>query len=281
MFLIIIKVIFNTATWHKRAIFATFNMSTTIMQIVRNSFWAMVVLVMSQIHAMAQGTAPAQDAEVIKSKKGVLAKNTTFKKPSKDYVMLNAGFHSWILGNGTDAIKMKQRGHDIGIYICYDFPMAKKSWSFAPGVGIGSSNIYLDSTIAPLNDTFRFLKFIPDSVSDYRRYKMSASYLEFPFEFRYFGNSDNRNRGFKAAAGLKIGTLVNMHTKGFGPVNGASLREKESNRRYYEQWRITTTARLGWGNFSIYGNYQLSNVLKTGNIQNITPYTIGLCVSGL
>jgi Outer membrane protein beta-barrel domain len=251
------------------------------MQILQKSLSILFLCTILTFTVQAQGTAPAADAEVIKTKKGLLDKNTTFKKPSKDYIMLQAGFHNWTLGTGANSIKLRQRGHDLAGYICYDFPLGKKSWSFAPGVGLASSNIFLDSTVASLKDTFIYLKFIPDSINDFKRYKMSTTYLEFPFEFRYFGNTDNRNRGFKASLGLKIGTLINAHNKGVGSVKNSPYREKETNKRYHEQWRIATTGRLGWGNFSIYGNYQLSNVFKTGNIQAITPYSIGICISGL
>jgi hypothetical protein len=224
------------------------------------------------------------DAEVIKTKKSFLTPNTAFKKPSKDYVMLQAGFNTWLLSNAADSLinLASRRGHELAAYVCYDFPLSKKGLSFGAGAGISSSNIYLSNQTLSLKDTF--VRFSPlDTSITLKRYKMSANYLEAPFEFRWFGNKDNRNRGLKISLGLKIGTLINFHTKAVGTAFNTSLKEKESSRRLHSQWRITPGVRIGWGNFSVYGNYQLSDVFRAGNTQGngITPISIGACISGL
>jgi hypothetical protein len=219
------------------------------------------------------------DAEVLKSKKNLFKVNTNYKKPSRDYVMIQAGYHTW-LKNDTVKINTRNRGHEIAAYLCYDFPLQNASFSFAAGVGVTSCNIYLDSMTMPLNrkgDFYNTVKFEYDTFG-YKRYKISNNYIEAPFEIRYFANKLNRNRGFKASVGAKVGTLVNSHTKG---VYTNNYKEKEANRRYNDTWRITPTVRLGWGNFSIYGSYQISEVFKAGNIQGIRPATVGICISGM
>jgi hypothetical protein len=218
------------------------------------------------------------DAEIIKSKKNIFKVNTAYSKPSKDYVMLQAGFHDWILADSSP-VNLKRRGHELNAYICLDLPMQKEHISFSPGIGIGTSHVFLDSMILPLTRygaTYATTQFIPDT--SYRRYKFSVAYLEAPLEFRYYANPVNRNRGFKFSIGAKVGALVKASNKAL-VVKGS--KEKESNRRYNETWRIAATARIGYGNFSVYGNYQITEVFKAGNVQGIRPYTIGFCLSGL
>ena len=41
------------------------------------------------------------------------------------------------------------------------------------------------------------------------------------------------------------------------------------------------TARIGIGNFSLYGAYQLTSLLKDGAGASIKPFEFGLCISGL
>jgi hypothetical protein len=226
------------------------------------------------VHASAQ-----TDAEIVKTKRNLLKVNTTYSKPSKDYVMLQAGFHDWILGDSAKDINLKRRGHDLNAYICLDFPLQKQHLSFSPGIGIGSSHVYLDSMIMPLTragSTYNTVQFLTDTSNT--RYKVSLVYLEAPLEFRYYANPTNRNRGFKASVGAKVGTLVKAGNKA---VIANGVKSKESARRYNEKWRITATARVGYGNFSLYANYQITEVFKAGNVQGIRPYTIGFCLSGL
>jgi hypothetical protein len=227
--------------------------------------------------------ANAQDnAEVIKSKKNILAVNNQYKKPSRDFVMIQAGYTTWLLPSNFN-INLKQRGLEFNGYICYDFPFQKSNFSFAAGIGIGSSSIYLDSMRVSLTDTSSEIRFKRDTLGSSKRFKLNTTYLEAPFEIRYFANKENRNKGFKAAAGVRVGTLINAHTKDIISGSSGTLRDKESSRRFFETWRLAPTLRLGYGNFSIYGAYQITEVFKPNNPQaeGVRPISIGLCISGM
>jgi hypothetical protein len=216
----------------------------------------------------------AQDVEKTK------ITTTGIEKASRDFVMLQFTYENWIR---PDSIKVTGFGRGFNGYICYDFPIAKSNLSFAAGIGIGTSNIYLNNQHIKLNDTGSLgaqARFLPED-RDYKKYKLTTAYLEAPFELRYFGNRENRNKGFKAAIGLRVGTLVGAHTKGRYAVEGAKIIEKENTKRYLENWRFAGTLRLGWGNFTLLGTYNLNQLYKAGNGPEITPYSIGLCISGL
>jgi hypothetical protein len=236
---------------------------------------SVIILFFVSIAAMAQ-----DDAEVLKTKKDLFKVNNAYNKPSKDYVMLQAGYHGWSMPDTFTAASLSNRGSDLGAYICLDFPMQKKHLSFAPGIGIGVSNIYLKNQTIPLTrygTDYATIKFEADTL--YKRYKFTVAYLEAPLEFRYYANGDNRNRGFKASIGATVGALIKTGTKGVLANGGGKV--KEQSRRYNEQWRINAIARVGYGNFSVYGKYQITEVFKAGNPQSIRPFSIGVCLSGL
>src|SRR5690606_11384366 len=112
---------------------------------------------------------------------------------------------------------------------------------------------------------------------DYKRYKISSTFVEAPFELRYFGNKENRNMGFKAAIGMRVGTLLAVHTRGRYNVDGAKMVDKQSTKRFFETWRYAATLRLGWGNFTLMGAYNLGGVFKEGKGPDVTPYSLGIC----
>jgi hypothetical protein len=236
------------------------------------------ILMGISINSDAQTT--PTEAEVVKTKKNYLAVNNQYQKPSKDYIMIQLGFNSWSQPTTTNA-KLSQRGHEIAMYGCYDFPFNKSNFSFALGAGIGSSNVYLNDQILRMDTTFAIFRDVKaDSI---KRYKLSTNYLEFPIEFRYFANKTNRNRGFKASVGTRLGTLINAHTKAFVQQQAGNLREKESSRRFFETWRIMPVARIGYGNFSVHGAIQVNELFRptqTNGVGN-RPYSIGLTISGM
>jgi hypothetical protein len=204
---------------------------------------------------------------------------SNYQKPSKDYLMLQFGLDGW--SNLPDSVKQGGLSRSFNAYLCYDFPIMASNFSFAAGVGVGSSHIFLKDQQIVLNDTQIAIQFIPETES-FKKYKISLTYIEAPFELRYFQNKENRNRGIKAAIGLKIGTLLNSHTKGKYTLNNKPIIEKVSTKRYVESWRFAATARVGWGNFSLFGSYHLNGLFRVNSgPENVRPYSVGICLSGL
>src|SRR5690606_9306855 len=99
-----------------------------------------------------------------------------------------------------------------------------------------------------------------NELKDYKRYKLTTAYLEAPFELRFFGNRENRNKGFKAAIGLRVGTLLSAHTK--GRINNTKISEKVIRKDHLDPWRFAGTVRVGWGNFCVFGTYGLNNLYR-------------------
>ena len=204
---------------------------------------------------------------------------SNYGMPSRDYLMLQIGVDGWT--NLPDSVKTTNLGRALNLYVCYEFPIMKSNFSFAAGLGIGTSSIYFKDQQLVLTDTNTSIQFIPES-QPYKKYKLTTAYIEAPLELRYFGNKENRNKGVKVAIGLKVGTLLAAHTKGKRTFNNKPIIEKVNTKRYLESWRYAATGRIGYGNFSVYGSYNLGGVFKINSgPENVRPYSVGICISGL
>lgn len=235
---------------------------------VRTALLAIVSLTILGTNASAQ--------EVVKDKSD--KKRSEISKPSRDFLMLQFVYSGW--QNAPDSIKAGGLNRGFNAYLCYDFPIKKSHFSFAAGIGISTDNVYLNDQEIVLtdNDTAAQARFIPESKA-YKRYKLNTTYLEAPFELRFFGNKINRNKGFKAAVGLRVGTLLGASTKGKEDVT--KIVYKTNTKNFIETWRFAGTVRLGYGNFTLLGTYNLTNLYKDNQGPPITPYSIGLCITGL
>jgi hypothetical protein len=125
-----------------------------------------------------------------------------------------------------------------------------------------------------------------DSIDHFKKYKLATSFLEIPVELRYTFDPDNESKSIKAALGFKVGTLLNVHTKGKRLLdkNGATVNSytaKESGKGFFNSTRLAATARVGYGNFSLFGSYQVNNILKDGVGADMKLFQIGLNFSGL
>ncbi|MEO6831081.1 MAG: outer membrane beta-barrel protein [Chitinophagaceae bacterium] len=202
------------------------------------------------------------------------ANDAEITKPSRDFLMLQFTYEGWT--KTPDSVKTGGLGRGFNAYICYDFPIQKSHLSFAAGVGVGSANIYFKGQELGLTDTGAAgaqVSFKPQS-QDYKKYKINTTYLEAPFELRYFGNLKNRNKGFKAAIGLRAGILVGAHVKDSRTVGGTKVVEKIDTKRYLDKYRFSGTVRAGYGNFSLFGSYDLSAIFKEGLGPGIVPYSV-------
>ncbi|HEY6081944.1 MAG TPA: porin family protein [Chitinophagaceae bacterium] len=198
-------------------------------------------------------------------------------KYSRDYVMLQVGYDGWAGKPANVKVGGLSRGFNFALM--YDFPVNKSHLSLGAGLGISTSGMFFNKQRVGISDSTTQLQFPADST--FKRFKLATTFLELPLELRFRQYENNANRGFKAAIGVKFGTLLNAHTKETGAAAGYKMTEKISSKRFFNSYRIAATARVGWGNLSLYGTYSLTPLLKQGAGPAINPYSIGLCLSGL
>lgn len=215
-------------------------------------------------------------------------KNLNLNNRPGDHFLLQLSSDHWT--GMPDSISSHQQGFSRGFSAYFMFDKVFKSspkFSLGIGVGISTSNIQFKKMGIELNSFTEKLPFIAqDSTNHFKKYKLATSYLEVPLEFRYTANPENYNKSWKAAIGVKIGTLVNAHTKGKNLLdknnnNAGAYSEKLNSKRFINGTRFMATARVGYGIFSLFGTYGLSNVLKDGVGPNMKLYQIGLTISGL
>ncbi len=230
-----------------------------------------------------------QDDSTATSSKTLLNKIDFSNRPN-DHFMLQYGADSW--GSVPDSVSPSGFSRHFNVYIMLDKPLkSSQHMSVGLGIGIGSSNMFFDNKYVNIKATPATLPFtdVTNSAENhFSKFKLTTIFAELPVELRYAGNPVTPDKGFKAALGLKIGTLLNQHIKGKDALNatgsslyGSKYIMKESNKRFVNTTRVAATARVGFGNISIDGSYQFTNFLKSGVGPDIKPMTIGITLSGL
>ena len=222
------------------------------------------------------------------------------KQPSTDNNKLNftnrSGDHFMFqlssdhLAQMPDSISSHQKGFSRGFnaYVMLNKPFkTSPKLSLGIGVGVSTNNIFFSRMDVGLTSTSMYLPFTPlDSADHFKKYKLATTYLEIPLEFRYTSKPNDPNKSFKAALGLKIGTLVNAHTKEKTYVNKDNQTlnayiQKENSKRFINGTEFMATARVGYGIVSLFGSYQLNKFLKDAVGPGMKLYQFGITLSGL
>lgn len=228
----------------------------------------------------------AQEITTVTSKDSKTMKMTN---RAADHFMLQSSFDGWT--GMPDSINSHQQGFSRGFnaYFMFDKPFkGSPKYSIGIGAGISTSNITFKNMDVNLKSSNSLLPFTAvDSTNHFKKYKLATSYLEVPLELRYTANPDNINKSLKAALGIKVGTLVNAHTKGKTLLDKnnntiGSYTDKISSKKYLNSTRFSATARVGYGIVSLFGTYQLNSVLKEGvGSPDMKLYQVGITISGL
>jgi hypothetical protein len=215
-------------------------------------------------------------------------KTITLSNRPNDHIMIQLSSDHWT--GMPDSIKSHQQGLSRGFnaYFMLDKPFkSSPNYSIGFGIGISTSNIIFKRTNIGLEDASPLLAFTHvDSTSHFKRYKLATGFLEVPIEFRYSSKPLEPNKSFKVAIGAKIGTLINAHTKGktLQDKNNNTINtytEKENSKHFIDGTRLMGTARVGYGIFSLFGSYQINNLLKAGTGPTMHLYQVGITLSGL
>ena len=178
------------------------------------------------------------------------------------------------------------RGINVAIMLNKPFKSDPR-WSVAFGLGISHSSIFFKNTSVDVKAPGTLLPFRNlDSTDHYKKYKLATTFVEIPIELRYTFDPTNERKSWKLAVGVKVGTMLNAHVKGKTLQNSSntiinSFTEKESKRTFFNSTRLAATARIGIGNFSLFGAYSFTSLLKDVAGPAIRPYQIGLSISGL
>jgi hypothetical protein len=224
----------------------------------------------------------AQDSISVKKKKETI----NLAGRANDHFMVQLGYAGW--AGRPDTINVGGFSKSFNVYFMFDFPFkTNPKLSMAFGPGISSDNIQFKKTYVGIKETTSTLQFKDQSdTNHFKRSKLSTVYLEAPIEFRFTKDPLNSDKSFKWAVGVKVGTMINAHTrnKTLQSESGSTLNDytlKEASKKYFNTTRLSVMGRVGMGHFSLFGSYQVTTLFKEGVAAEIRPFSVGLTLSGL
>ncbi len=204
---------------------------------------------------------------------------------ANDHFVLQLGYAGW---NGIpDTITKKGISKSINVYFMFDFPFkTNPNLSMAFGPGIASDHMLFGKTHVGIKDNAPSIFFTDLSdTNHFKKTKLATVYLEAPIEFRYSADPYT-GKGLKLAIGVKVGTLLNAHTRNtkFQTKTETSINDyvmKEASKRFFNKTRLSGMVRAGYGHFSLFGSYSFTPLFKDGLGPVVRPFSIGLTLSGL
>ncbi|MFK7787661.1 MAG: outer membrane beta-barrel protein [Crocinitomicaceae bacterium] len=117
-----------------------------------------------------------------------------------------------------------------------------------------------------------------DTVNQYSKNKLKASYLTVPLMLE-FNTSADEDRSFYLAAGVVGGVRLTSKTKRQGEYDGKEFKEKVKGRYNLNAFQLDAAVRLGYGNWGVFANYALLPLFDQGTTVEAYPLTFGLSLN--
>jgi hypothetical protein len=108
--------------------------------------------------------------------------------------------------------------------------------------------------------------------------KLSTTYATVPLLLEWHSSS-NQDRGVVIAAGVIGGVKLGSNTKIVYKENGDTNKDKKRDDYNLSPFKYGVTARIGVGDWLVYGTYYLTSLFEKDKGPELYPFSIGIALS--
>ena len=192
----------------------------------------------------------------------VNAGGTVKLSPAADYMTLDYG------KSISFAINLFEK--DIHLY--------KNYINLVTGLGFEFDHFALQHNVSLRHDS-SFTTAVNSSPINYRKNNLNENLLTVPLMFE-FNTSSNPSKAFHIAVGMLGGWKIGAKTRQkYVDTDGKMVHNVFSNDYNLNPFRYSLNTRIGYGRFTIYASYALSEFFKPGRGPVLYPVTAGLHIS--
>ena len=177
----------------------------------------------------------------------------------------------------------------INIYYTYEFRISQSKFSLVPGIGLSLERFKFKNggTLGyDAEDSLKLLLPAETAITGERKSQLITNYVDVPLELRFTSNPDDPNRAFKAAIGGRIGYMYDAFTKMKYKEDGETKQFKDKQNFNLNRFRYGVYGKLGIGNFSLFGYYNLTPLFQEGEgpyegnvVTDFQTVTVGISLS--
>lgn len=210
--------------------------------------------------------------------------DTVKKKPSVEAHWAGIEFGPTVLMNSAGATSFpdnKQWENDPAKSFSWNFNVLEHKFriyrnniGITTGIGFNITGVGLKQNVLSYqNDS---LTVFVDTVNNFSKNKLRATYLTVPLMFEFCSNADGDDNGFYLAAGVIGGIRIGSSVKTKMTIDGRDTKEKTRASYGLEAFRVDAAVKLGYGNWGVFANYALTPLFDTAKTDAVYPLTFGL-----
>jgi hypothetical protein len=159
----------------------------------------------------------------------------------------------------------------------HKFNIAHEYFGITTGLGFSFTQVAFSDNYL-LNNSSDSLFAVIDTINDYSKNKLKATYLTVPILFEFCTNADE-DKSFYLAAGVVGGVRLTSRIKRNGEYDGKEFQEIQKGVFGLNAFKLEGTVRLGYGSWGAFANYSFLPLFDTAKTVEIYPLTFGLSLN--
>lgn len=116
---------------------------------------------------------------------------------------------------------------------------------------------------------------VENTTLDYKKNVLRASYIQVPLLLEFTTNSDN-DKAWHLSAGVVGGIRVASSWKTKWETDGKTSKNKDKSTYNFQPFQAYATAMIGYGDWSLYVNYGLTEVFEKNKGPKFSPVQAGI-----
>lgn len=155
----------------------------------------------------------------------------------------------------------------LNVYYQREIRILESKFSLVPGIGLSLERFkFKNGAILGYDaeDSLKLLLPAETPMTGLKKSQLVTNYLDIPVELRFSTNPSDPNRSFKAAIGGRVGYMYDSFSKIKYAEDGETKRLKDKQDWNLTKFRYGVYTRIGIGNFSIFGYYNLTPLFEEG-----------------
>jgi|WetSurMetagenome_2_1015567.scaffolds.fasta_scaffold21711_2 hypothetical protein len=191
-----------------------------------------------------------------------LDKGNTLSREGEDWFMdLNTG-RSWALNLN---------------FFQYSLGFGTSHAGLLTGMGLEYNNYFFDNniTIVEMGDMV-----IADTLQgNVAKTKLTTTFLRIPLIFEFQFPNTTRSKRVFISAGIVAGLKLGSHTKVMYKGDNGKNKDKNNDDFNINPFRYGFTARVGFGNMCVFGDYYFTPLFVANKGPELHPFTVGLAMN--
>jgi hypothetical protein len=159
-----------------------------------------------------------------------------------------------------------------------DIHLYKNYINLVTGLGFEFNHFSLQRNVSLRHDS-SYTTATSSSPINYRKNNLNENLLTVPLMFE-FNTSSNANKSVHLAVGMVGGWKIGARTRQkYVDTDGKTVRNITRNDYNLNPFRYSLTARVGYGKYTVFASYALSEFFKPGRGPELYPVTAGIHIS--